>query len=97
MNPEPPRTVNGYWMPTIVFNSDTNFDREILINALKANNIDARVFFWPLTMMGFFQNNTHHIDAYHIYKNAINLPSYHDMSEIDLHRITACIRAGTRL
>jgi perosamine synthetase len=91
MNPEPLGTVNGYWMPTIVFNSDTNFDRTVLIDALKANNIDARVFFWPLTMMSFFQNSTHNENAFHVYINAINLPSYHDISTNELRRVTDII------
>ena len=96
MNPEPAGTVNGYWMPTIVFNSSTNFDRESAIHALNANNIDARVFFWPLTVTGIFQKNRRNDNAYHTYQNAINLPSYHDMSESDLRRVTECIRTVIR-
>lgn len=88
MNPEPTGTVNGYWMPTIVFNSGTNFDREVLINALKASNIDARVFFWPLTMMNFFEDDKQYSNATHVYKNAINLPSYHDISALEIQRVT---------
>lgn len=91
MNPEPAGTINGYWMPTIVFSSDINFDRESFINALKANNIDARVFFWPLTMMNFFEETKKHSNATHVYKNAINLPSYHDISALEIQRVTDTI------
>lgn len=96
MNPEPTGTVNGYWMPTIVFSSDVDLDRAVLIEVLKTENIDARVFFWPLSMMDAFQGRSHNENAYHIYRNAINLPSYHDISDDDLHRVTNCIRAVIR-
>ena len=91
MNPELDGTVNGYWMPTIVFNNGTNFDREALINALKANNIDARVFFLPLTLLNFFEDKKQYSNAYHIYKDAINLPSYHEITFAELNRICSTV------
>ena len=44
MNPEPPRTKNGYWMPTIVIDEEVSFDREALLALFKLNNIDGRIF-----------------------------------------------------
>ena len=89
INPEPAGTINGYWMPTLVIDEDADFDRAALINELKTNNVDARVFFWPLTMMDFFKDreNRQQPIAYRIYKHAINLPSYHGLIEDDLNRV----------
>src|SRR5438046_10586145 len=55
MNPEPPGTINGYWMPTIVAGDHILFDRKALLAAFKADNIDGRVFFWPLSMLSMFE------------------------------------------
>ena len=49
LNIEPEGTMNGYWMPTIVVNRDVSFDRDALLDDMRAHNIDARVFFWPLS------------------------------------------------
>ncbi len=56
MNPEPPETTNGYWMPTIVVNEGVPFDREALLTAFRADNIDGRVFFWPLSSTQLFHS-----------------------------------------
>ncbi len=56
MNPELPNTINGVWMPTIVFFSkETRVTREQLQDAF-AKAIDARVFFWPLSGLPSFES-----------------------------------------
>ncbi len=87
MNPEPPNTVNGAWMPTAVCSPETGITREKLQAVFAAESIDARVFFWPLSSLPSFTpvpGNTH---AYDIPGRAINLPSYHDISRVDLDRV----------
>ena len=64
MNPEPECTVNGAWMPTIVVNDEVAFDREALLQAFKDNNIDGRVFFWPLSMLPMFENRPENTNSY---------------------------------
>lgn len=54
MNPEPIGTINGAWMPTVVFAPETGITREKLQNAFAAENVDARVFFWPLSSLPMF-------------------------------------------
>ena len=44
MNPELKNTVNGAWMPTIVFEKKINITQEKLLKAFSKENIDARVF-----------------------------------------------------
>jgi perosamine synthetase len=54
MNPEPAGTVNGFWMPTIVVDERVPFDRDALLVAFTENTIDARTFFWPLSILPMF-------------------------------------------
>jgi perosamine synthetase len=86
MNPEPAHTRNGAWMPTLVFSSDLSICRERAILAFEDANIDARVFFYPLSSQPMFQSvSTPH--AHDICERAINLPSYHDMTDDDIDRV----------
>jgi perosamine synthetase len=87
MNPEPAGTVNGYWMPTIVVNDDVRFDRDALLEEFKANGIDARAFFWPLSMLPMFAPQPANKISYGLYARAMNLPSYHDMDDQALDTI----------
>lgn len=92
MNPEPEGTVNGYWMPTVVVDESVPFDREILLEAFKTANIDGRVFFWPLSSMPMFESEPANKISHNIYARAINLPSYHDLTNAEQDRIVATIR-----
>jgi perosamine synthetase len=92
MNPEGSNTVNGAWMPTAVFDAATGVTREHLIEAFKAENIDARVFFYPLSGLSMFDAVPGNRHAWDIPGRAINLPSYHDMSRDDQDRVIAVVR-----
>jgi perosamine synthetase len=87
LNPEPLNTINGAWMPTIVFSEDMLISREVLQSKFAAENIDARVFFWPLSGLDIFETVHDNIVAWSIPKRAINLPSYHDITEQEIDRI----------
>lgn len=80
MNPEPPGTVNGAWMPTVVFDIETAITRERLQLAFAAANIDARVFFHPLSSLSMFEDRPANQLARSIPTRAINLPTFHDMT-----------------
>lgn len=89
MNVEHAGTVNGYWMPTLVFERRDGFDREVLLHHFKAENIDGRVFFWPLSSLAVEGIPTG-VDtpvAHDISPRAINLPSYHDMTPSNVERV----------
>lgn len=92
MNPEPVETVNGYWMPTIVVDEDVPFDRQALLDAFKGDNIDGRVFFWPLSQLPMFEPRPQHSVAYALPARAVNLPSYHDLTESDIDRVVGHVR-----
>lgn len=87
MNPEPPGTVNGGWMPTAVFDRETGVTRESLQAKFASDNIDARVFFWPLSSLPMFERGFENPVAWDLPGRAINLPSYHDMTTSDQERV----------
>ena len=87
MNPEPSHVTNGAWMPTVVFARETGVTQSDAIAAFKAANIDARVFFHPLSSLDIFDIRSENVRAYDVASRAINLPSYHDLKEADLARV----------
>ena len=91
MNPEPTGTSNGAWMPTVIFNKNSGITRDNILKAFEHENVDARVFFWPLSRMEMFKSVETNIHAWDIPERAINLPSFHDMSEDDIHRIISVV------
>lgn len=91
MNPEPAGAVNGYWMPTIVADEGVSFDREVLLSAFKAANIDGRVFFWPLSMLPMFTPQPENRVSYSLYRRAVNLPTYHDLKTDDIERVSRIV------
>jgi perosamine synthetase len=92
MNPEPEGTTNGYWMPTIVVDEGVPFNRDDLLATFKAENIDGRVFFWPLSMLSMFEAKPENTVSYGLYERAVNLPSYHDLSEIEVDRVVRKVK-----
>lgn len=91
MNPEPDGTVIGAWMPTVVFDKKSGITRERLLAAFKADNIDARSFFWPLSSLPMFPDVKENTNAWSIPERAINLPSYHDISSAEIKRVASAI------
>jgi perosamine synthetase len=95
MNPEPPGTVNGSWMPTVVFDASMGVTRERLLEAFRAENIDARVFFWPLSGLPVFGGRPTNPLADDTARRAINLPSFHEMTGLLIGRICRAISGGS--
>jgi len=95
MNPEKPDTTNGYWMPTAVFAQETGVTRERLLQLFQEENIDGRVFFHPLSSLPMFQLNLSNRNSYDLSARAINLPSYHDLTNADQDRVMAVVKSLT--
>ena len=91
MNPEHEGTVNGAWMPTVVFDSAMGITREALQANFSRANVDARVVFWPLSSLPMFEAVPQNSRAIDIASRAINLPSYHDMREGDIERVVQVV------
>ncbi|HSV54806.1 MAG TPA: DegT/DnrJ/EryC1/StrS family aminotransferase [Burkholderiaceae bacterium] len=96
MNPEPAGRINGAWMPTVVFSDESGVTREALQAAFAAENIDARVFFHPLSSLPMFEDQPENRWAWSIPKRAINLPSFHDMKQDELDRVVEVVRKVAR-
>ncbi|GGA85071.1 glutamine--scyllo-inositol aminotransferase [Arenimonas soli] len=92
MNPEPPGTVNGVWMPTIVVDDGIRFDRADLLARFKADNIDGRVFFWPLSALPPFEPRPGHAVSHRLSARGVNLPSYHDLGDAEIARVAGHVR-----
>jgi len=87
LNPEPAGTVNGGWMPTVVFDARLGITREVLMDVFFKENIDARVFFWPLSSLDFFKVSNNNFYSFELPSRSINLPSYHEMTVSELDRV----------
>ena len=94
MNPEPTGIINGAWMPTVVFDGEIDVTREKLEAAFAAANIDARVFFHPLSSLPMFEDRPQNRYAWDISGKAINLPSYHDMQNEEQERVIEVLRVA---
>lgn len=92
LNPEGEHEVNGFWMPTVMFSRDTGVSTDDLLGVFQREHIDARVFFSPLSSLPMFEPKAGNVRAHDIHRRAINLPSYHDMSEDELARVISVIR-----
>jgi perosamine synthetase len=90
LNPTQEGCISGAWMPNVVFSIESGVTREELILNFQEANIDARVFFWPLSDLGFYETARNPISR-KIASQSINLPSYHDMSTEDMDRVIRVI------
>jgi len=91
LNPEPHGRLNSYWMPTVVFSKECGIQQEQLISAFQKANIDARVFFWPLSSLPMFAAKPENQHAYGICQRAINLPSYPQLTESEQQQVVQVI------
>jgi perosamine synthetase len=57
------------------------------------NDIDGRVFFWPLSMLPMFRTKPENTVSYDLYERAVNLPSYHDITDQEMDRVINHVRA----
>lgn len=92
LNPEPAGIENGAWMPTAVFSPELNLSRETLQKAFSEQGIDARVFFHPLSSLPMFNFAVDNPVAADICTRAINLPSYHDITDEQIGRVADVIK-----
>lgn len=79
-------------MPTIVFDKSLNFNRERLLKRFKDNNIDGRVFFYPLSSLPMFEEKKENVVSYDIFERSVNLPSYHEITDEDIKRVVEVIK-----
>ena len=93
MNPEAEGTIIGAWMPTVVFAPETGITREMLQISFAAANIDARVFFHPLSSLPMFEPRRINQIAWDIPGRAINLPSFHEITQFQQNQVADVLYA----
>ncbi len=93
MNSESEDMIIGAWMPTAVFETQTGVSREALQAAFAAADIDARVFFHPLSSLPMFEAQRGNFFAWDIPGRAINLPSFHDMTQLQQARVVDVLQS----
>lgn len=91
MNPELPGTTIGAWMPTVVLSPELSVSAEALLQAFRQANIDARPFFAPLSTLAWMPPGPTGQHAQSLYERAVNLPSFHDMTEAEIDRVAAVV------
>lgn len=96
MNPEHSNTINGAWMPTVVFDAETRVTRENLQAAFAEENIDARVFFHALSSLPILGGGPGKKISSSVPLRAINLPSFHDISRQEQDRVIDVIKNALR-
>jgi perosamine synthetase len=96
INHEKTGTTIGGWMPNVVFSSQTRVTREKLQVLFNKANIDARVFFYPLSQLPMFKGQCNNFYANEIPKRSINLPSYHDMTQSEQDFVVNILRESLR-
>ncbi|MDO8703101.1 MAG: DegT/DnrJ/EryC1/StrS family aminotransferase [Undibacterium sp.] len=92
LNDEQAGAVIGAWMPNLVFDPETKVTSECLQAAFAADNIDARVFFYPLSSLPMFGSQRGTKESADIMSRSINLPSYHDMTDEEQQRVVQLVR-----
>lgn len=76
-------------MPTVVFDEALGITRGGLLAVFSRHGIDARVLFYPPSQVDLFGNASGSVpNNCAIAEHAINLPSYHDMSNTDIGAVS---------
>jgi perosamine synthetase len=78
---------NGAWMTNVVFSKESKISTQTIREVFKNNQIDARVFFPPLSSLPMFEKSEGNTLAYDISARSINLPSFHDITNDQQYRI----------
>lgn len=81
---------NAYWMPTAVFSRECGVSTSLLLSIFQRQNIDARVFFSPLSSLPMFKPMMNPA-AYDLPGRSINLPSFHDITDTEITRVVDCL------
>ena len=92
LNHESQETINGSWMPNAVFSKDSGVTRDILLKTFQDKNIDARVFFWPLSSLPMFTSKNKNTNSYSIAERSINLPSFHDITTETINQVANVLK-----
>lgn len=92
INAEPSYVINSCWLPTFVFDKKIKFDREAFFKFMTERKINSRPFFYPITTLPMFDRKPENTVSYDIYDRAINLPSYHDLTDSEIKYVVESLK-----
>jgi perosamine synthetase len=88
LNQEPPNTVNGYWMVTVVLDPKFGLQKKDVMQIMDEHNVDGRPFFFPLSALPAYEGRPQaaiarerNVVAYRLTPYGVNLPSGMGMTE----------------
>ena len=93
INPELADRKSGYWMVNVVFSEQLGITADLMIKQFSDNNIDARVFFWPLSELELIDSKVSNPVSKALSIRSINIPCYHDISDQEQLRIVEVIKS----
>ena len=99
LNPDIQGLHNSYWMVTVVLDPELGLRKEVLLPRLRAEGVDARPFFYPLSAIPAFEPTLQaerarmrNRVAYAVSPYGVNLPSALSLTREDVARVTAVLR-----
>jgi len=101
LNAEIPGTLNTYWMVTVVVDSALGMTKERLIEIMRAEEIDCRPFFYPLSSLPAYENihqarraQEHNHVSYRLSPYGVNLPSGLQMTTERVARVCGTLKSA---
>jgi perosamine synthetase len=91
LNPVQSGCVSGAWMPTVRVDYPGRCPAEDLSRVFGENQIDVRPFFSPISSFEMFTDCPENQVAHRLSREAINLPSYAEMTDDDQDRISGLV------
>jgi len=87
LNIESLRTKNTYWMVTVVFDKKYKVNKEKLVEEFAKYNIQARPFFYPLSLLPAIKCKADTPVSFDISSRSINLPCGQNLTEKEVEYI----------
>lgn len=95
LNHQAPWAKSVYWMVCLELDGYTEIQRDEFIQKLKANNIDSRPYFYPVSDMPMYENVETPI-THKVYQRGLNLPSYFDITKEQVEYVCQTIKSELR-
>jgi perosamine synthetase len=91
--PELPGMRSSFWMYSILVGRAFGMSRDALAEALRAQGIDTRPFFWPLHRLPPYRSTSSFPVATRLAREGLNLPSSTRLTAADIKSIADVIRS----
>lgn len=83
----------SYWLVCLEFEGWTEDSRDVFMQRLKERGVDSRPYFYPMSMMPYFESVETNLVSYKKYQQGINLPTYFGLSNEDIALICEAIKS----